>query len=150
MSPAGTPSVGDERCERARIGLAHARIGDDHAVEHVGVQAVAVDHLGAERVVREQREPHPAAQRVERGHDVVEQRRVERGEERLDQLGGHERFRLVEHPPVVAVDHHAVAPDPRLRPDPVEDLGRAHRGRGRARCPAVQSVSVSSRSKATA
>ena len=121
----------EERSERARIRLAHRRIGDHHAVEHVGVHAVPLEHRGPERIVGEERELHPAAQRFERGERIVEQRRVERREEGLDQLlARHECFGLVQHAPVVAVDDEAVAPHPGLLPHPVADLGRAHRGRG--------------------
>ena len=87
MSPGGEAERIDDGRERARVRLAHERIGDDHAIEHIGMKSVPVQHFRAERIVGEQRERQPGAQRLERGHDVVEQRRVERGEERLDQLG---------------------------------------------------------------
>ena len=63
---------------------------------------------------------------------------------------GHERRRLVQHPPVVAVDDDAVAPDPRLGPAPGRGSPGAPTAAAARPMPVHQSVSVSSRSNATA
>ena len=114
--------------------MRHVGIGDDHAVEHIGVQAVAFEHLGAERIVREQRERDPAAQRFERGIASSNSGGSSAARNGSTSSAAMNVLGLVEHPPVVAVDDDAVAPDPGLGPHPVADLRVAH-GRGRpGRC----------------